>query len=260
MIYYKTSEEIEFIRKSCTLLSKTLAQVAKEIKPGVTTLALDKIGDEFIRDHGGLPAFKGYKDFPNSFCISVNEAVVHGIPGKYELREGDIISIDGGVLLDGYFGDSAYTFPVGEISEEKKKLISITRESLDLGIEKARVGLRIGDIASAIQEHVERNGFSVVRELVGHGLGKKLHEDPQVPNYGKRGSGSKIQDGLVIAIEPMVNFGKKEVLQAEDGWTIYTEDKKPSAHFEHTVAVRKQGIDILTTFEFIDEVVYRVVA
>lgn len=260
MIYYKTNEDIEAIRKSCVLLSKALGEVGKIIRAGITTLEIDKIGDEFIRDHGGIPAFMGYKDFPNSFCISVNEQVVHGIPGKYELKEGDLVSVDGGVILDGFFGDSAFTFPVGEIGEEKRKLLQVTRESLELGIQKARVGLRIGDIASAVQEHVEKNGYSVVRELVGHGLGRELHEDPQVPNYGKRGSGTKIQSGLVIAIEPMVNMGKKDVLQAEDGWTIYTEDKKPSAHFEHTVAVTKNGAEILTTFNFIDELVYGVVA
>ncbi|HYV94086.1 MAG TPA: type I methionyl aminopeptidase [Chitinophagales bacterium] len=258
MIYYKTNEEIEGIRKSCLLVSKTLAEVARHVRPGVTTLDLDKVVDEFIRDHHGLPAFLGYRDFPKSACISVNEEVVHGIPNDYVLKDGDIVSVDCGALLDGYFGDSAYTFPVGEISDEKKRLLRITKESLDVGVEQARVGKRIGDIAAAIQDYVQAKGYSVVRELVGHGVGKSLHEDPQVPNYGKRGSGTKIQEGLVIAIEPMINAGKKDVYTADDKWTVITEDGKPSAHFEHTVAVKKSGPEILTTFEFIDEVVYRV--
>lgn len=256
MIYYKTHEEIESIRQSSLLVSRALAEVAKHIKPGVTTLELDKVADEFIREHGGIPAFLGYRGFPNSACISVNEVVVHGLPGNTALSNGDIVSVDIGVVLDGFYGDSAFSFPVGEISEEKKRLIKITRESLELGVQQARAGKRIGDIAFTIQDFVERKGYSIVRELVGHGVGKKLHEDPEVPNYGKRGSGTKIQEGLVIAIEPMVNMGKKNVLQASDGWSIYTEDRKPSAHFEHTVAVTKDGPDMLTTFEFIDEVVY----
>lgn len=258
MIYYKTNEEIEGIRKSCLLVSKTLAEVARHVRPGVTTLELNKVVDEFIRDHHGLPAFLGYRDFPKSACISVNEEVVHGIPNDYVLKDGDIVSVDCGALLDGYFGDSAYTFAVGEISDEKKRLLRITKESLDVGVQQARVGKRIGDIAAAIQDYVQAKGYSVVRELVGHGVGKSLHEDPQVPNYGKRGSGTKIQEGLVIAIEPMINAGKKDVYTADDKWTVITEDGKPSAHFEHTVAVKKSGPEILTTFEFIDEVVYRV--
>jgi methionyl aminopeptidase len=260
MIYYKTHEEIECIRKSSLLVSRTLAEVGKHIKPGVSTIELDKIGEEFIRDHGGYPAFLGYRGFPKSLCISVNEHVVHGIPGTYVMNEGDIVSVDCGVLLDKFYGDSAFTFAVGEITDERKQLLKVTRESLNLGVQQARVGKRIGDIAFAIQNYVEQHGFSVVRELVGHGVGKKLHEDPEVPNYGKRGGGPKLVEGLVIAIEPMVNMGKKNVLQAEDGWTIYTEDRKPSAHFEHTVAVTKDGPDILTTFEFIEEAVYGSVA
>lgn len=256
MIYYKTNEEIEAVRKSCLLVSRTLAEVAKYIRPGVTTLELDKVVDEFIREHNGYPAFLGYRDFPKSACISVNEEVVHGIPHEYVLKEGDIVSVDCGALLDGYYGDSAYTFAVGEISDEKKRLLRVTKESLDLGVQQARVGKRIGDIAGSIQDYVQSKGYSVVRELVGHGLGKSLHEDPQVPNYGKRGSGTKIQEGLVIAIEPMINAGKKEVYTADDHWTVVTEDGKPSAHFEHTVAVKKNGPEILTTFEFIEEVVY----
>ncbi|MGB3073781.1 MAG: type I methionyl aminopeptidase [Chitinophagales bacterium] len=254
MIYYKTPDEIERIRQSSLLVSRTLAEVAKHIKPGTTTISLDKLADQFIRDHGGIPAFLGYRGFPNSACISVNEAVVHGIPGETVLKEGDIVSVDLGVVLDGFYGDSAYTFPVGEISEEKQRLLNITRQSLEMGIQQAWIGKRIGDIAATIQEFVEKNGYSVVRELVGHGVGKKLHEDPEVPNYGRRGSGAKLQEGLVIAIEPMVNMGKKNVMQSNDGWTIFTEDHKPSAHFEHTIAISKDGPVKLTTFEFIEEV------
>ncbi len=256
MIFYKTAEEIEFIRNSSVLVSRALAEVGKYIKPGITTLSLDKIGDEFIRDNRGYPAFLGYRGFPNSLCISVNEQVVHGLPGNRILKEGDLVSIDCGVLLDKFYGDSAFTFAVGEINESKKELLNVTRASLDIGVNQAHIGKRIGDIASAIQQYVERNGFSVVRELVGHGLGKKLHEDPEVPNYGKRGSGSKLMEGLVIAIEPMVNMGKKGVLQAQDGWTIYSEDNSPSAHFEHTVAVTKAGPEMLTTFDFIEEAIH----
>ncbi|MBA3646999.1 MAG: type I methionyl aminopeptidase [Chitinophagales bacterium] len=256
MIYYKTVEEIENIRKSSLLVSRTLAEVAKNIKPGITTIDLDVIGEEFIRDHGAYPAFLGYRGFPNTLCVSVNEQIVHGVPGSYALKEGDIVSIDTGVVLDKFYGDSAYTFAVGEIDEQKKRLMQITRESLFLAVEQARVGKRIGDIAFTVQDFVERNGYSIVRELVGHGLGKKLHEDPEVPNYGKRGAGTKLLEGLVIAIEPMVNMGKRNVMQSPDGWTIYTEDKLPSAHFEHTVAITRNGPDVLTTFEFIEEVVY----
>jgi len=256
MIFYKTNEEIESIRKSCLLVSRTLAEVGKFIRPGITTLQIDKLVEAYMRDHGAVPSFLGYRNFPNSACVSVNEMVVHGIPSDYELREGDIVSVDCGATLDGFVGDSAYTFAVGEISEEKKRLIRVTKESLDKGVEQARIGNRIGDISSVIQDHVERNGFSVVRELVGHGVGRKLHEEPDVPNYGKRGNGLKLQDGLVIAIEPMVNAGTKDVFTAEDDWTVFTRDKRPSAHFEHTVAVRKNGPDVLTTFRFIEEEVF----
>ncbi|MBA2407160.1 MAG: type I methionyl aminopeptidase [Chitinophagales bacterium] len=256
MIFYKTHDEIEFIRNSSLLVSRALAEVAKYIKPGVTTLTLDKVGEEFIRDNRGYPAFLGYRGFPNSLCISVNEEVVHGLPGSILLKEGDLVSIDCGVLLDKFYGDSAFTFAVGDITEVKRQLLSVTRESLNLGVNQAKIGKRIGDIASTIQHHVERNGFSVVRELVGHGLGKKLHEDPEVPNYGKRGTGTKLMEGLVIAIEPMVNMGKKSVRQAEDGWTIFTEDRSPSAHFEHTVAITKDGPEVLTTFDYIEEVIH----
>jgi methionyl aminopeptidase len=254
MIYYKTDEEIELIRESSLLVGKTLAEVAKAIKPGGTSLFLDKIAEEFIRDNGAEPGFKGYNGFPNSLCISVNEHVVHGIPGKKELIEGDIISVDCGVLKNGFYGDSAYTFAVGEVKPEVQKLLDVTKECLNKGVEMAVAGKRIGDIGAAIQEHAERNGFSVVRELVGHGLGRNLHEGPEVPNFGKRGRGMKLQQGLVLAIEPMINLGKKEVVQDKDGWTIVTSDRKPSAHFEHDVAIRNGKPDVLSTFEFIEEV------
>ncbi len=259
MIYYKTDEEIEGIRRSCLLVSRTLAETAKHIRPGISTMALNDIVDEFIRDHGGYPAFLGYRDFPKSACISVNDQVVHGIPSEYVLKEGDIISVDCGALLDGYYGDSAYTFPVGEIKDEVKRLLKVTKESLEIGVQQARTGKRIGDIAASIQDHVQAKGYSIVRELVGHGVGKSLHEEPEVPNYGKRGQGTKIQEGLVVAIEPMVNMGKRDIYTGNDHWTVFTADGKPSAHFEHTVAVRKMGPDVLTTFEFIEEAVFAMV-
>lgn len=254
MILYKTNEEIELIRQSSLLVGKTLGEVAKHIRPGVTTLELDRIGAEFIADHGALAAFKGYGGFPNSLCISLNDSVVHGIPSKYELCEGDIVSVDCGVLMNGYYGDSAYTFAVGEVSEEVAKLLQVTKESLYKGIEKAVAGMRMGDLSYAVQEHAEKHGFGVVKELVGHGVGKALHEKPEVPNYGKRGVGIKLQEGLVIAIEPMINLGKAAVWQDRDGWTIRTKDNKVSAHFEHTVAVRKGKADILSSFEYVEEV------
>ena len=249
MIHYKTKEEVELIRQSCHLVSDTIAEVAKLIRPGITTLYLDKIADEFIRDNGATPAFKNYQGFPYACCISVNDAVVHGFPTEKELKEGDIISIDIGTFKNGYIGDSAYTFALKGVSEEIKKLLKVTKESLYKGIEKAIVGNRIGDISFAIQEYTERkNGYGVVRELVGHGLGRELHEDPQIPNYGKRGSGGKLKEGLVIAIEPMINMGKKEVTNDVDGWTIRTRDGKPSAHYEHNICVTKGAPDILTSF------------
>lgn len=258
MIYYKTAAEIGLIRESSLLVSKTLAEVAGHIRPGVDTLKLDKIAETFIRDHNAEPGFLGYRDFPNSLCISVNEAVVHGIPTDYELKEGDIISIDCGVYKNEFYGDSAYTFCVGEVSAEIEKLLKVTRECLQLGIDQAVVGHRLGDISFAIQYHAEKvNGYGVVRELVGHGIGKSLHEKPEVPNFGKRGRGIKLQDGLVIAIEPMINLGKRNVIQAEDGWTIATRDGKPSAHFEHTVVVRPGKAEILSEFECIEEAVKR---
>lgn len=260
MIYYKTEEEIEQIRESSLLVAKTLAEVAKQITPGVRTLELDKIAYSFIKDHGAIPAFLNYRDFPNTLCISVNSAVVHGLPGSYQLKDGDIVSVDCGVLYNGFYGDCAYTFPVGEISEESKKLLRITKECLQKGIEMAVVGKRLGDLSYAIQEHAEKNACSVVRELVGHGIGKKLHEDPEVPNYGKRGRGPLLQKGLVIAIEPMINLGKKEVVQDDDGWTVKTADGKGSAHYEHTVAIGNGKADILTTFKYIEEALKEVVA
>ena len=254
MLYYKTHDEIELVRESSLLVAKTLAEVAKIIRPGISTLAIDKIAEEFIRDNDGLPAFKGYNGFPNSLCISLNAQVVHGIPNKKELLDGDVVSVDCGVLKNKFYGDSAYTFTVGEVREEIVTLLKNTKECLYLGIEKAIVGQRLGDISFAIQEHAEKNGYGVVRELVGHGIGRSLHEKPEVPNYGKRGTGMKLQEGLVIAIEPMINMGKSSVKQEEDGWTITTKDGLPSAHFEHTVAVKEDKADILTTFKFIEEV------
>eukprot|EP00746_Dinoflagellata_sp_MGD_P148186 gnl/MRDRNA2_/MRDRNA2_80437_c0_seq2.p1 gnl/MRDRNA2_/MRDRNA2_80437_c0~~gnl/MRDRNA2_/MRDRNA2_80437_c0_seq2.p1 ORF type:complete len:263 (-),score=22.26 gnl/MRDRNA2_/MRDRNA2_80437_c0_seq2:2017-2805(-) len=254
MIYFKTDEEIELIRESSLLVGKTLAEVAKRIEPGVTTLQLDKVAEEFIRDNGAVPGFKGYNDFPNTLCASLNEMVVHGIPNDKPLEEGDIISLDCGVKKNGFYGDSAYTFQVGEVSEEVKKLLEVTKKSLYLAIEEAVAGKRIGDIGYAVQNHTESFGYGVVRELVGHGLGKNLHEKPEVPNYGKRGRGLKLKEGLVIAIEPMINLGTREVTQAKDGWTIITADGKPSAHFEHDVAVRKGKADILSSFEEIEKV------
>jgi len=252
-LYYKTKEEIELIRLSSLLVGEALAEIGKIIKPGITTLSLDKVAEEFILDNQALPAFKGYSGFPNTLCVSVNSQVVHGIPGKYELKEGDIISVDCGVLKNEYFGDSAYTFAVGEVKSEILNLLKVTKESLYKAIEKTVVGNRLGDISEAVQAHAEKNGFSIVRELVGHGIGQNLHEAPEVPNYGKRGHGLKLQEGLVIAIEPMVNFGKKTIVQEKDGWTIRTADNLPSAHFEHTVAIGKDKADILSTFEYIEE-------
>ena len=254
MVHYKTDEEIELIRESSLLVGKTLAEVAKWIRPGVETMFLDKIAEEYIKDNNAIPGFKGYNGFPNTLCISLNDEVVHGIPGRKILIEGDIVSIDCGVIKNEFYGDSAYTFAVGRIDEGKMNLIEVTKQSLYKGLEVAFEGKRIGDIGFEIQNYVENLGYSVVRDLVGHGVGKKLHEKPEVPNYGKRGTGMKLIEGLVIAIEPMINFGKKEVFQGKDGWTIYTNDKLPSAHFEHTVAIRKDKVDILSSFDEIEMV------
>lgn len=255
MILIKSEEEIELLRASNLLVGKTLGEVAKHIRPGVSTLELDRIAEEYIRSQGAEPGFKGYGGFPNTLCISVNDVVVHGIPSaQCILKEGDVVSVDCGTLKDGYYGDSAYTFEVGEVAEEVHRLLVTTKESLYKGIEKALPGMRIGDIGHAVQSHCEEAGFSVVRELVGHGVGKDLHEDPQVPNYGKAGQGVKLKEGMVIAVEPMINMGKRHVYQGDDGWTIRTRDKMPSAHFEHTMAIGKKGADILSTFEYVEEV------
>lgn len=253
MIHYKTSQEIEIMRHSCLLVGKTHAAIASVLKEGMTTLEVNELVEEFIQDNGGIPSFKDYNGFPYATCISVNQAVVHGFPSNKPLENGDIISLDIGIFKNGFHGDSAYTYGIGELSEDQKKLLRVTKESLYCGIEKARQGNRIGDIAYAIQEHTEKkNGYGVVRDLVGHGLGRKLHEDPQVPNYGKRGSKEKLKAGMVLAIEPMINMGVKEVLHLEDGWTVLTKDGKPSAHFEHDVHITKAGPDILSSFEEIE--------
>ncbi len=254
MIYYKTEEEIELLRESSLLVGKTLAEVAKRIKPGIETIVLDKLAEEFIRDHGAAPGFKGYNGFPFTLCISINEQVVHGFPGKRTLIEGDIVSIDCGVLKNEFYGDSAYTFAVGEVEEEVRLLMERTKESLYKAIEVAVEGKRVGDIGYAVQSHVEQYGYGVVRDLVGHGLGKNLHEKPEVPNYGKRGTGVKLKEGMVLAIEPMINLGTRSVVQLQDGWTIRTADKKPSAHYEHDVAIRKGKAEMLSTFDYIEEV------
>jgi methionyl aminopeptidase len=257
MIYIRTAEEIELIRESNQLVSKTLAEVAKFVEPGVSTIKLDKIAEEFIRDNKGTPGFLGYQGYPKTLCTSINSQVVHGIPSTQILKEGDIISIDCGVKKDGYYGDSAYTFEVGEIDEQVKKLLKVTKDALFLGIEKAVEGKRTGDVGFEVQQYCEKAGYSVVRELVGHGLGKNLHESPEVPNYGRKGKGAKLMSGMVICIEPMINMGRKEIVQENDGWTIRTSDRKPSAHFELAVVVKKEKADILSTFKYIEEVLER---
>lgn len=254
MFLAKTDEEVELLRLNNDLVSRTLAEVAKHIKPGVTTQKLDSIAEEFIRAHGAVPGFLGYNGYPATLCISVNDAVVHGIPSSYELREGDIVSVDCGTFLHGFYGDSAFTFPVGEVKPEVQRLLKVTRECLELGIEAAVAGGRVGDISYAVQSHAESNGYSVVRELVGHGIGRHMHEKPEVPNYGARGRGPKLVDGMAICIEPMINLGAKHVYQDLDGWTIKTRDGKPSAHYELAVVVRKDKAERLSTFKYIDEV------
>jgi methionyl aminopeptidase len=253
-VHIKTDEEVELLRESSLLVGKTLAAVAQRIRPGVTTLELDAVAEEFIRDHGAEPGFKGYGGFPNSLCTSVNEAVVHGIPNNRPLEEGDIVSIDCGVLKNEFYGDSAYTFAVGEIDPKVQQLLDVTKECLRLAIEQAVVGKRIGDIGFACQQHAEKHGYGVVRELVGHGLGRSLHEAPEVPNYGRRGNGPRLMDGMVLAIEPMINLGRKEVLHLDDGWTIVTADRKFSAHFEHDIVVRPGQADVLSSFDEIEKV------
>ena len=247
MIYLKTDEEIELLRESNLLVGMTLGELAKWIAPGITTLKLDKIAEEFIRDHGAVPGFLGYGGFPNTLCVSVNEQIVHGIPSNYELKDGDIVSIDCGTVKNGFNGDSAYTFCV-------RRLLKTTKESLYLGIEQAVEGKRVGDISNAVQTYCEKKGYSVVRELCGHGVGKRLHEDPEVPNYGRRGCGPLLKSGMVIAIEPMINLGSRNIVIERDGWTTRTRDRKPSAHFEHTVAVREGKADILSSFKYVEEV------
>lgn len=253
MIVYKTSAEVEQIRKACLMVGDTIAELAKIIRPGITTVELDITAEKYIRDNGAIPSFKNYRGFPFASCLSVNDAVVHGFPTNEVLKEGDLISVDIGVFKNGYHGDSAYTFAIRNTGDDVKQLMAVTKTSLYKGIEKAVSGNRVGDIAFAIQEYTEhKHRYGVVRELVGHGVGKDLHEDPQVPNYGKRGSGAKLKEGLVIAIEPMINLGKKDVYNDEDGWTIRTRDHKPSAHYEHTVCVKKGAADILSSFTAIE--------
>lgn len=254
MIHYKTDEEIELIRLSSLLVGKTLAEVARHIKPGVKTGELDKIAETFIRDHHAVPGFKGYGGFPATLCISVNEVVVHGIPGNRELRDGDLVSVDCGVIMNGFYGDSAYSFAVGEVAEEVQLLMDRTKESLYRGIEAAKAGKRTGDIGFEIQTYVESFGYSLVRDLVGHGLGRHLHEKPEVPNYGKRGAGTMLQPGMVICIEPMINLGSRMVIQENDGWTIRTSDRRPSAHYEHAIAIREGKTEILSSFDEIEEI------
>ncbi|MCU0412783.1 MAG: type I methionyl aminopeptidase [Ignavibacteriaceae bacterium] len=251
MIYIKTQKEIDFIRESCRIVAETLRLVKSNVKIGVTTFELDRIAEDYIRSNSAIPAFKGYSQgglpgFPGSVCTSINDAVVHGIPGQVKLEEGDIISLDVGVLKNNYYGDAAITVAVGKISDEKKKLMEVTEKSLQLGIEQAKNGNRVHDISAAVQDYVEQNGFSIVRDLCGHGVGKFLHEDPAVPNFGKRGTGSKLKRGMTIAIEPMVNTGGYEVITSPDGWTVITADGSPSAHFEHTILILDNSPEILT--------------
>ena len=256
MIYYKTKEEIEFIRESCLLVSKTLALVGSLLRPGITGLEVDQKAEEFILDHNAKPGFKGYRNFPATLCISPNEGVVHGIPTDKPFQDGDIVSIDCGSFMNGFYGDSAFTFAIGEIDKETMELLDVTNTSLYRAIDVVRKGNRLGDIGHAIQSYVEvEMGYGVVRELIGHGIGRNLHEKPDVPNYGQRGKGTLIKEGLVIAIEPMVNLGTKEIRQSKDGWTIISKDGKPSAHYEHTVAVTNNGPDILSNHEFIQDAI-----
>lgn len=250
----KTDEEIELMKQSNLLVTQVLAEVAKLIQPGATTKVLDRVAEEFIRSHGGVPGFLGYNGYPNTLCTSLNSQVVHGIPSDTLLKEGDIISVDCGAVLNGFHGDCAYTFAVGEVSESVQKLLKVTKECLFIGAEKAIVGNRLGDIGFAVQEHAEKNGFSVVREMVGHGLGRNLHEKPEVPNYGKKGTGSKLSKNLTICIEPMINMGSKNIVQEKDGWTVRTSDRKPSAHFELPVAIKEGAPLFLSDFREIEEV------
>lgn len=255
MIHYKTAEEVERIRTSCLLVSKTLAEVGKVIRPGMTGAEIDRLAETFIRDHGAVPAFKGYRGFPATLCVSVNEQVVHGIPTPGQVfADGDIVSVDCGVLLDGFYGDAAYTFPLGNVKPEVMALCRATKASLHRGIEQALPGHRLGDISFAIQHYIEKEmGYSIVRELVGHGIGAHLHEEPEVPNFGKRGRGIKLQEGLVIAIEPMVNLKRRDVRTGHDGWTVFSKDGAPSAHYEHTICIRQDAPDILSDHRLVEE-------
>lgn len=253
MIIYKTPKEIEIMRQAAQIVSRTLGKIAEKIGPGVTPIELDALAEDYIRSQNAIPGFLGLYDFPNTLCISVNDAVVHGIPDNKPFEDGDIVSVDCGAIFEGFYGDHAYTFEIGDVDPETKRLLEVTKECLNLGIAETKAGNRIGDIGFAIQQHAEKNGYGVVRDLVGHGLGKTMHEEPQVPNYGRRGRGKKIQDGLTIAIEPMINMGTERVVQLEDHWTIVTEDGKPSAHFEHDVAVVNGKPEVLSTFKYIEE-------
>ncbi|MGV6845307.1 MAG: type I methionyl aminopeptidase [Lutibacter sp.] len=253
MIQIKSLEEIELMRESALIVSKTLGMLAKEVKPGVTTLKLDALAETFIRDHQAEPGFLGLYDFPNTLCMSPNAQIVHGIPNDKPLENGDIISIDCGALKNGFYGDHAYTFEVGDVDEATKKLLKITKESLYLGIHEFRAGNRVGDVGYAIQNYCEKHGYGIVRELVGHGLGRVMHEDPEMPNYGRRGRGKKFKEGMVVAIEPMVNLGTHRIKQLKDGWTILTSDGKPSAHFEHDIALVNGKPELLSTFQYIYE-------
>ena len=252
MIYLKTNEEIELLRENNILVSKALAEVGKYIKPGVTTKELNKIAEDFIRSHGAIPSFLGYEGYPASACISVNEQVVHGIPSDYVIKEGDIVSVDLGTFMKGFNGDSAYTFAVGEISDDVRRLLEVTKEALYKGTAQAKAGNRVGDISAAVQEYAESFGYGVVRELEGHGLGRKMHEAPGVPNYGMRGRGPLLKEGMVICIEPMITMGNRAIVFERDGWTVRTRDRKPAAHYEFAVAIRKDGPDVLTDFGIIE--------
>ena len=253
MIYLKTPEEIELVKRACELVSRTMGEVARNVAPGVSTRHLDNIARECMRDNGGIPACLGYGGFPATLCIEVNETVVHGFPSGYELRDGDIVGVDTVVTLDGYNGDMCYTFPVGDVAEDVMKLLRTTKESLYVGIEAAQPGRRTGDIGNAIQTYVEKRGYNVVREFCGHGIGKSMHEDPEIANYGRRGMGPVLKPGMCICIEPMINLGSKNIVIGADGWTTRTKDRKPSAHYEHTLAITTEGNEVLTTFDYIRE-------
>lgn len=254
MIFLKTDEEIELMRQANILVGRTLGEVAKWVQPGITTRRLDEIAEEFIRDNGGIPGFKGYEGFPGTLCIEVNDEVVHGFPSDYVLKDGDIVGTDCGAVLNGFNGDSCYTFAVGEVREDVIRLLRTTKDSLMVGIDQAKVGNRVGNIGFAVQEYCEKRGYTVVRELTGHGIGRNLHEDPDVPNYGRRGTGPLLRDGMVICIEPMINMGSKNVTIDRNGWTVRTRDHKWSAHYEHCLAIRPEGPEILSTFEYVKEV------